>query len=302
MPTPNGVNYLLRFLVISSNSPIIRNKNQKWTFSLMSLYFLFLHWHICIKVTLFIRFLVCGYKDTQNLDERNDLSEKLVEKVLRKRQNHCTKGLHITGFACFGSEAELAAVPFQRLLLLFSVVAPFGVDDVFACARQGVGDTGSVVGAVDGLESRRVAFGHLLRGVVVAVENESVELPRAVGAVREASHVVGEEFVLSVGLVPVAHLFPAQVAITLIFIADIAVFLVNGEFVFLAQLFPSEVGEPYLLHGVSGFVEHVVTFFVPVVGREEGCSKVADGGLRSLVVHSDGLLCRQRKCAAYKNG
>ena len=38
MPTPNGVNYLLQFLVISSNSPIIRNKNQKWTFSLMSLY------------------------------------------------------------------------------------------------------------------------------------------------------------------------------------------------------------------------------------------------------------------------
>ena len=57
-----------------------------------------------------------------------------------------------------------------------------------------------------------------------------------------------------------------------------------------------------LLHGVSGFVEHVVTFFVPVVGREEGCGKVADGGLRSLVVHSDGLLCRQRKCAAYKDG
>ena len=26
--------------------------------------------------------MVCGYKDTQNLDERNDLREKLVGKVL----------------------------------------------------------------------------------------------------------------------------------------------------------------------------------------------------------------------------
>ena len=236
------------------------------------------------------------------MDERNDLSEKLVEKVLRKRQNHCTKGLHISGFACFGSEAELAAVPFQRLLLLLSAGVPFGVDDVFACARQGVGDMGSVVGAEDLLESGRGAFGHLLRGVVVAVEGESVELPWAVGAVKEASHVVGEEFVLSVGLVPVAHLFHAQVVFALIFIADVAVFLVDGEFVVLAQLFPSEVGEPYLLHGVSGFVEHVVTVFVPVVGGEEGRGEVADGWFRTFVVHADGLLCCQRKCAAYKDG
>jgi len=27
------------------------------------------------------KIVVCGYKDTQNLDERNDLHEKLVEKV-----------------------------------------------------------------------------------------------------------------------------------------------------------------------------------------------------------------------------
>lgn len=140
MPTPNGVNYLLQFLLLFRSIPqLSENKNQKWTFSLMSLYLLFLHWHICFKITLFIKILVSGYKDTQNLDERNDLSEKLVEKVLRKRQNHCTKGLHISGFACFGSEAELAAVPFQRFLLLLSVGVPFGADDVFACTRQGVG-------------------------------------------------------------------------------------------------------------------------------------------------------------------
>lgn len=100
-----------------------------------------------------------------------------MEKVLRKRQNHCTKGLHISGFAFWGSEAELAAVPFQRFLLLLSVGVPFGADDVFACTRQGVGYPGAVVGADDILESGRVAFGHLLRGVVVAVEGESVELP-----------------------------------------------------------------------------------------------------------------------------
>ena len=32
------------------------------------------------------------------------------------------------------SEAELAAIPFQRLLLLLSAGVPFGVDDVLACA------------------------------------------------------------------------------------------------------------------------------------------------------------------------
>lgn len=87
----------------------------------------------------------------------------------------------MVSFSC--SEAELTAVPFQRLLLLLSVVAPFGVDDVLACARQGVGDKGSVVGAVNIVESGSVAPGHFLRGVVVAVEDESVELSRAVGAV-----------------------------------------------------------------------------------------------------------------------
>ena len=87
----------------------------------------------------------------------------------------------MVSFSC--SEAELTAVPFQRLLLLLSVVAPFGVDDVFASARQCVGDIGSVVGAVNIVESGSVAPGHFLRGVVVAVEDESVELSRAVGAV-----------------------------------------------------------------------------------------------------------------------
>ena len=52
MLTPNGVNYLLQFLVISSNSPIIRNKNQKWTSSLMSLYLLSLHTHTPLVITL----------------------------------------------------------------------------------------------------------------------------------------------------------------------------------------------------------------------------------------------------------
>ena len=81
------------------------------------------------------------------------------------------------------SEAELTAVPFQRLLIFLPLVGPFGVDDVLSCVRQCVGDIGSVVGAVNLVESGSVAIGHFLRGVVVAVEEESVELSRAVGAV-----------------------------------------------------------------------------------------------------------------------
>ena len=50
MPTPSGVNYLLQFLNVSSNSPIIWNKNQKWTFCLMSYSLLSVHWHICFYV------------------------------------------------------------------------------------------------------------------------------------------------------------------------------------------------------------------------------------------------------------
>ena len=37
MPTPNGVNNLLQFLMTFEILPISKYKNQKWTFCLMSL-------------------------------------------------------------------------------------------------------------------------------------------------------------------------------------------------------------------------------------------------------------------------
>ena len=65
MPTPSGVNYLLSFLIVSSNSPIIWNKNQKWMFkSYMSLvYFVYvisviLSWLLLIEI-LSANVIVC---------------------------------------------------------------------------------------------------------------------------------------------------------------------------------------------------------------------------------------------------
>ena len=52
MPTPTGVNYLLQFLIDCRLIPqLSNNKNQKWTFSLMSYYLLSIHWHLCFLIT-----------------------------------------------------------------------------------------------------------------------------------------------------------------------------------------------------------------------------------------------------------
>ena len=63
MPTPNGVNYLLQFLIDCRLIPqLSNNKNQKWTFSLMSYYLLFVHWRIG-----FVELMYCILSKCQRL-------------------------------------------------------------------------------------------------------------------------------------------------------------------------------------------------------------------------------------------
>ena len=51
MPTPSGVNYLLQSLQSSLIPQLSKDKNQKWTSSLMSLYLLSLHTHTPLVIT-----------------------------------------------------------------------------------------------------------------------------------------------------------------------------------------------------------------------------------------------------------
>ena len=108
-----------------------------------------------------------------------------------------------------GLEAEFTSVPLEGLLLLGSVVVPVGDNDVFAGAWQRIGDI-SAIHPHSCVEAGSIAIGHLLSGIVVAVELNSVELPWIEFAIGEKCHVVGKEFMLSVGLVPVAHLHLPQ--------------------------------------------------------------------------------------------
>jgi len=51
MPTPSGVNYLLQSLQSFLIPQLSKDKNQKWTSSLMSLYLLSLHKHTPLVIT-----------------------------------------------------------------------------------------------------------------------------------------------------------------------------------------------------------------------------------------------------------
>ena len=51
MPTPSGVNYLLQSLQSSLIPQLSKDKNQKWTSSLMPLYLLSLHTHTPLVIT-----------------------------------------------------------------------------------------------------------------------------------------------------------------------------------------------------------------------------------------------------------
>ena len=125
------------------------------------------------------------------------------------------------------------AVPFEGFLGLLAVFVPMVEDDVLACAGQ-------VVGGIHilHLEARGITEAHGLRGIVVTQERESVELAQAGFAVGEAPHVVGDELVLAVGFVPVAHLPFQQVFVAFDLVEDITVFLIDGEGLAMVGLAP----------------------------------------------------------------
>lgn len=51
MPTPNGVNYLLQFLITLSNSPIVERQESKVDVQSYVLISLSVHWRICFMIT-----------------------------------------------------------------------------------------------------------------------------------------------------------------------------------------------------------------------------------------------------------
>ena len=64
MPTPNGVNNQPSFLIVSSNSPIVRNKNQKWTSNVLCPYYVVMSSYAVWFGELLFIILAC--KDSAN--------------------------------------------------------------------------------------------------------------------------------------------------------------------------------------------------------------------------------------------
>jgi len=189
---------------------------------------------------------------------------------------------------------ETVAVPLQRMLFGGAVAVPACYGDVLARTRKGVGD-------IDILHiDARLADSHFLGGIVVAVENEAVVLA-GVGtfAVDKRLRLVGKEFVLAVGFVPVAHLHLQGVFAVLGLIEHIAIFLVDGEgdALFLRQAFLMPY--PRLFHGIARFVE--IGLFGIVVHGKHRPSEIADGGFCTFAGYFDCSLSRQREHATGKD-
>ena len=84
-------------------------------------------------------------------------------------------------------------VPLQRLLSLLAIFMPSCDDDVLSCTWQGIGFV-----EVFHIETWRVTSGHLLRGVVVAVETQSVVLSEDGFPFLETPSVISKELVFAV--------------------------------------------------------------------------------------------------------
>ena len=100
MPTPNGVNHLLQFLMTFEILPISENKNQKWTFILCP--------YVCCYVTIrcFVLrvktiFFVCKYRN------KNDNCQMFSRKIWRFR---CRREFHVGKGCTCSSSAQGARV------------------------------------------------------------------------------------------------------------------------------------------------------------------------------------------------
>jgi len=81
MPTPNGVNYLLQFLMISSNSPIIRLQESKVDVqSYVKIFVLCFHMQLCFH-----------YQYILKPHKAESVANIMIIFVNRKRKNKKTK-------------------------------------------------------------------------------------------------------------------------------------------------------------------------------------------------------------------
>ena len=172
------------------------------------------------------------------------------------------------------SVAESVTVPLQCLLCLLAIFMPRRDDDVLPRTRQG--------------KARRFTPAHLLRGIIVAIKAENVVLPHHRFSILETPSVTGKQFVFSVGFVPVAHLYPAEVFNIFMLIDEEAVLLVDGKCSVCFEW--QSLG--LTLDGVLQVLVQRHSLFITLFSlRNErgdiGQGKVFDSRFRSLIVYTE---------------
>ena len=121
---------------------------------------------------------------------------------------------------------ESSAIPFKHLPLGGTVDIPLSGNDVLAGAWQLIG------AAVIDFKPGRVASHYAFRGNVVTIETKITRLGKAWTAFGKTCHIVeGDEFVFSIGLVPVTDFQPGDMVIIIVavFPNDVTVFCVDSQ-------------------------------------------------------------------------
>ena len=196
------------------------------------------------------------------------------------------------------SITESVSVPLQCLLCLLSVFVPCRDGDILACPWQGVRFI-----VIFHVEARRFTPAHLLRGIVVAIEAENIELPHHWLSILETPPVTGKQFVLAVGLVPVAHLYPAEVFTMFMLIDEEAVLLIDSECPVFFKRQPLGLTLDGILQVLIQRHSLFITLFCLRNERGDICQgEVLDSRLCTLIVHTEAIsLCCYSQRTADKN-
>ena len=196
------------------------------------------------------------------------------------------------------SVAESVTVPLQCLLCLLAIIFPRSDSDIFSSSWQGIGFI-----EIFHVEARRFTPAHLLRGIIVAIKAENVVLPHHRFSILETPSVTGKQFVFSVGFVPIAHLYPAEVFNIFMLIDEEAVLLVDGKCSVCFEW--QSLG--LTLDGVLQVLVQRHSLFITLFSlRNErgdlGQGKVFDSRFRSLIVYTEAIfLCHYGQRAAREN-
>lgn len=176
---------------------------------------------------------------------------------------------------------ESVTVPFQGGLV-FHASVPLVHFDVLAHTGERICD--AIL--VDHIEAWSKGVLHRLRGVVIAVEGERIELPQFGMAIEVTPIAVGEEFVFLVCLVPEAHLYKLLMSLMQTLITDETCFLVDDERHVVVLVLVLKV----TLQCVSDAKSRLVVLRVRVVIDEVRPCKVEDVGVCALEFHLDTFL------------